>query len=95
MWREVSPGTIRLTVCARCGSVADPYIEYESVLLLLDVLGQSPHAYRHLLHNTEPHSCIRRLPVAARLAAVVCAQLVVLAALAAMAADSLTQLAAF
>ena len=95
LWREVSPGNIRLTVCAHCGAVADPYIEYESVLLLLDVVGQSPQAYRHLLHNTQPDSLIQRLPAALRLVAVVAAQLAVLAALAAMSVESFAQLALF
>ena len=95
LWRELTPGNIRLTVCAHCGAVADPYIEYEAVLLLLDVVGQSPQAYRHLLHNTEPLSFVQRLPAAVRLVALVAAQLVVLAGLAAMSAESFAQLAHF
>ena len=91
LWREVIPGTIRLTRCSHCGCVADPYIEYETVLVLLDLVGQKKEAYRHLLYNTH-HSIARRIPPALLWAALIAAQTIALAAIALLAADSFTAL---
>ena len=92
LWREVAAGAIRLSVCSQCGSVADRYIEYETILLLLDLVGQKRAAYRHLLYNT--HSTLTRLlPTWLLLTAVVSVQLLVVAALTALSADSFTSLA--
>lgn len=35
----------------KCGRVADRYIEYDAVLILLDALLHKPQAYRHVLLN--------------------------------------------
>ena len=94
LWREVSPGNIRLTNCSECGAVADPYIEYEAVLLLLDLVGQRKQPYRHLLFNTRP-AATRRLPPSLVLAGLIGAQLLVaaLAAIAALSAHNAAALA--
>ena len=94
LWREVSPGNIRLTGCSQCGAVAaDPYVEYETILILLDLVGQRSQAYRHLLYNT--HSLLTsRLPPSLLWAALLTLQLSALTALALLSADSFTQLAA-
>lgn len=42
---------IKLTVCPRCGKLADKYIEFDNVLLFLDVLLLKPQAYRHVAYN--------------------------------------------
>lgn len=42
---------IKLTICSRCGKVADKYIEYDNVILFLDTLLLKPQAYRHLAYN--------------------------------------------
>lgn len=42
---------IKLTVCERCGKLADKYIEFDNVLLFLDVLLLKPQAYRHVAYN--------------------------------------------
>lgn len=42
---------IKLTVCSRCSQVVDKYIEYDNVLLFLDILLSKPQAYRHLCYN--------------------------------------------
>jgi len=51
LYVEFSEGNIRLTRCEKCGSVADKYIEYELVLVLIDIVLHRQPAYRHLLHN--------------------------------------------
>lgn len=42
---------IKLTVCPECGKLADKYIEFDNVLLFLDVLLLKPQAYRHVAYN--------------------------------------------
>lgn len=42
---------IKLTVCEKCGKLADKYIEYDNVLLFLDVLLLKPQAYHHVAYN--------------------------------------------
>lgn len=42
---------IKLTICSKCGRVADKYIEYDNVILFLDILLLKPQAYRHLTYN--------------------------------------------
>lgn len=42
---------IKLTVCSKCGKVADKYIEYDNVILYIDIILVKPQAYRHLAYN--------------------------------------------
>lgn len=42
----------RLTQCQACGSFADKYVEYESALVVLDMLLHRPSVYRHILWNS-------------------------------------------
>lgn len=42
---------IKLTICEVCGKVVDKYIEYDNVILFLDLLLLKPQAYRHLSYN--------------------------------------------
>lgn len=42
---------IKLTICPRCGKVVDKYIEYDNVILFIDILLLKPQAYRHLAYN--------------------------------------------
>ncbi|CAK7901346.1 protein Arv1p [[Candida] anglica] len=42
---------IRLSICNQCGMVADKYIEFDNVILFLDILLLKPQAYRHLCYN--------------------------------------------
>jgi hypothetical protein len=51
LYVEYSPTNIRLTRCAKCGKVADKYIEYELLLVLLDAILHRKPAVRHLLYN--------------------------------------------
>lgn len=49
-------GNIKLTRCQGCGNVADKYIEYELVLILIDVLLHRKPAFRHLFYNRDTSS---------------------------------------
>ncbi|AAS54376.1 AGL115Wp [Eremothecium gossypii ATCC 10895] len=43
---------IRLTDCWQCGEVVDRYVEFDNVLLFIDLLLLKPGAYRHLVYNS-------------------------------------------
>lgn len=45
------PDKIRLTECPTCQTAADKYIEYDYVLIFLDMVLHKPAVYRHLLFN--------------------------------------------
>ncbi|KAG7813472.1 hypothetical protein KL921_001018 [Ogataea angusta] len=42
---------IRLTICSNCHKVADRYIEFDKVLLFIDLMLLKPQAYRHTIYN--------------------------------------------
>ncbi|KAK6461479.1 Arv1-like family-domain-containing protein [Scheffersomyces coipomensis] len=42
---------IKLTICPECGKIADKYIEYDNVILFIDLLLLKTRAYRHLAYN--------------------------------------------
>lgn len=48
---EYSERNFRLTRCGHCGSVADKYIEFELLLVLIDIVLHRKAAYRHLMFN--------------------------------------------
>ncbi|KAK3149147.1 hypothetical protein QOZ80_3AG0213580 [Eleusine coracana subsp. coracana] len=48
---QYSPGNIRLMKCDSCKAVADPYIECEFMIILIDLILHKTRAYRHLLVN--------------------------------------------
>jgi hypothetical protein len=62
--RDYGKGNIRLAICAACNCVADKYVEYETVLLFLEVLLLRPQVYRHVLYNLPaPMDSVRSLPL--------------------------------
>lgn len=42
---------IKLTICPRCEKITDKYVEYDNVLLFIDILLLKKQAYRHLAYN--------------------------------------------
>lgn len=48
---QYSPGNIRLMKCDNCKAVADPYIECEFMIILIDLILHKTRAYRHLMFN--------------------------------------------
>lgn len=54
-------GNIKLTRCQRCGHVADKYIEYELILVFIDVVLHRKPAFRHLFYNRDASSSINQL----------------------------------
>ncbi|SCW04112.1 LAFE_0H06194g1_1 [Lachancea fermentati] len=47
-----SSNHIRLTDCPRCKKVVDRYVEFDNVLLFIDLLLLKSGAYRHLVYNS-------------------------------------------
>ncbi|KAJ0394377.1 hypothetical protein ATCC90586_003037 [Pythium insidiosum] len=52
--RDYGKGNVRLAICGACNAVADPYVEYDNVLLFLEVMLLKPQVYRHVLYNLSP-----------------------------------------
>uniref|UniRef100_F1LBA9 Protein ARV n=1 Tax=Ascaris suum TaxID=6253 RepID=F1LBA9_ASCSU len=55
VFRRFDGGGIRLTACKTCKKPVDKYIEYDIVLVIIDVILQYLGAYRHLLLNRKFH----------------------------------------
>ncbi|PBC30354.1 hypothetical protein APICC_07163 [Apis cerana cerana] len=53
LYRRYSPNVLKLLKCETCGFLADKYIEYDSVIILVDLILLKRQAYRHLLYNCE------------------------------------------
>uniref|UniRef100_K3X3J6 Protein ARV n=1 Tax=Globisporangium ultimum (strain ATCC 200006 / CBS 805.95 / DAOM BR144) TaxID=431595 RepID=K3X3J6_GLOUD len=49
--RDYGKGNVRLAICGACNEVADKYVEYENILLFLEVMLLKPQVYRHMLYN--------------------------------------------
>lgn len=43
--------TVRLSRCKNCGEIVDKYVEYDSVLIALDLVLQKVSVYKHLFNN--------------------------------------------
>ncbi|XP_076442494.1 protein ARV1-like [Babylonia areolata] len=63
LYRDFKKGIIKISHCTKCGEVADKYIEYDSVIIFLDVLLLQRSAYRHILINTKFKGYVRFLLV--------------------------------
>lgn len=48
---QYSESNIRLNRCPRCNSIADKYIEFELILVFIDVILHRKQSFRHLLFN--------------------------------------------
>ena len=60
LYKKYSEGNLRLTRCIRCGSFVDRYVEYDGVLIVLDLVLHKNPAYRHLLFNSEMFALRKR-----------------------------------
>jgi len=48
---QISPSVLKLAQCEICGGVIDKFIEYDGLLLILDMLLLKTNAYRHIAFN--------------------------------------------
>ncbi|TPX36215.1 hypothetical protein SmJEL517_g01507 [Synchytrium microbalum] len=51
LYTEYSKGNIILTRCDRCSHFTDKYLEYDGVILFIDMVLLKPQVYRHLIYN--------------------------------------------
>lgn len=51
LYEQYGESHIRLSLCEHCNNVADKYIEYDNVLLFIDLILIKPGAYRHTIYN--------------------------------------------
>ncbi|KXJ22438.1 protein ARV1 [Exaiptasia diaphana] len=62
LYRKFEGGAIRILFCESCDNIMDKYLEFDPVLICLDVLLHKPQAYRHVLINRKPkiqwHLCV-------------------------------------
>jgi len=58
-YKQYSMDIIKLTQCGKCSENVDKYIEYDFVLVLLDILLHKSQAYRHVLFNVKTKSASR------------------------------------
>ncbi|KAH9500949.1 sterol homeostasis protein [Bulinus truncatus] len=56
LFHNYNKDVIKIQHCDVCHSVADKYIEYDQVIIVLDALLLQPQAYRHLLINASFNS---------------------------------------
>ncbi|XP_050294060.1 protein ARV1 [Anthonomus grandis grandis] len=53
LFKKYSETVLKLTECKNCGKTADKYVEYDIVIIIIDLILLKNIAYRHLLLNTE------------------------------------------
>ncbi|XP_058802014.1 protein ARV1 [Phymastichus coffea] len=53
LYRRYSPSVLKVVKCENCGNLADKYIEYDPVIVLVDLVLLEKPAYRHLLYNSD------------------------------------------
>ena len=55
LFMQISGQVIGLATCGECGATVDPYVEYEWLLLFIDLLLHKRQVWHHLLVNRWPH----------------------------------------
>ncbi|PWN33228.1 Arv1-domain-containing protein [Meira miltonrushii] len=51
LYVSYGPQHLICTKCKACGAFADPYVEHEAIIVVIDLILVKPRAYRHLLFN--------------------------------------------
>ncbi|CAH0553945.1 unnamed protein product [Brassicogethes aeneus] len=51
LYKKYSETVLKLTECDNCKCIADKYVEYDIVLITVDIILLRITAYRHILHN--------------------------------------------
>ncbi|KAG5309367.1 ARV1 protein, partial [Acromyrmex insinuator] len=52
LFRRYCPSVLKILKCEKCGLLADKYIEYDPVIVFVDLILIEKPAYRHLLYNS-------------------------------------------
>ncbi|XP_059061166.1 protein ARV1 [Achroia grisella] len=53
LYKTYGPSVLKLTKCDKCKGIVDKYIEYDPVIVMIDLVLMSKEAQRHVLYNTE------------------------------------------
>ncbi|XP_038213229.1 protein ARV1 [Zerene cesonia] len=53
LFRTYGPSVIKLTKCETCNGIVDKYIEYDPVIVMIDLVLISKEAQRHIIFNTD------------------------------------------
>ncbi|XP_013141515.1 PREDICTED: protein ARV1 [Papilio polytes] len=53
LYKTYGPTVLKLTKCVSCKGIVDKYIEYDPVIVMIDLVLMSKEAQRHILYNTE------------------------------------------
>ncbi|XP_056632988.1 protein ARV1 isoform X1 [Diorhabda sublineata] len=53
LYKEYSSTVLKLTECDNCKNIADKYVEYDAVIVIIDLILLQMTAYRHVLLNSE------------------------------------------
>ncbi|KAL1509637.1 hypothetical protein ABEB36_004344 [Hypothenemus hampei] len=53
LYKKYSETVLKLTQCECCNEVADKYVEYDVVIIIIDLILLKTKAYRHILLNTK------------------------------------------
>nr|CAI5855488.1 unnamed protein product [Callosobruchus analis] len=52
LFKKYSETVLKLTDCSICGEIADKYVEYDTVIIIIDLILLNISAYRHILFNS-------------------------------------------
>ncbi|ETN64430.1 hypothetical protein AND_003856 [Anopheles darlingi] len=53
LYRRISSTVLKIIDCEKCNNPADKYIEFEVLIILIDLMLLSKPAYRHILYNSD------------------------------------------
>ncbi|XP_013161748.1 PREDICTED: protein ARV1 isoform X1 [Papilio xuthus] len=53
LYKTYGPTVLKLTKCISCKGIVDKYIEYDPVIVMIDLVLMSREAQRHILYNTK------------------------------------------
>uniref|UniRef100_A0A8D8BDU7 Protein ARV n=1 Tax=Culex pipiens TaxID=7175 RepID=A0A8D8BDU7_CULPI len=53
LYKRISSTVLKITECEKCNHPADKYIEFEVLIILIDLVLLSKPAYRHILYNSD------------------------------------------
>ncbi|XP_055610125.1 protein ARV1 [Uranotaenia lowii] len=53
LYRRISSTVLKITECENCNQPADKYIEFEVIIIMIDLILLSKAAYRHILYNSD------------------------------------------
>ncbi|KAG8237510.1 hypothetical protein J437_LFUL019357 [Ladona fulva] len=52
LYKEYSPSVLKMSRCDKCHQIADKYIEYDPVIVIIDLVLLNRQAYQHIIYNT-------------------------------------------